>query len=56
MTIVSGDVVKEKRLRKAVIALSSLWNPGKQNSREVCSYVNLEITFSEKNLIVNISQ
>ena len=52
----SGDVANEIIVKEAMVYLSDLWLPAKQNNHNVCAYVRIEIFFQKDKLKVFISK
>ena len=51
---ISGNIEYDKEIGKSIIELSDLWKPGIQNGRAVCSYVELNIEFSNDDITVTV--
>ena len=56
LTLESGEIRKEDRVKESIQALADLWLPAIQNGRAVCSYVSLEMIIQRDKLDIRIFQ
>jgi hypothetical protein len=48
LTTLYPDLDEKEDLKAAILNFSNLWIPARQNSHIVCSYVNVEMSFTKK--------